>query len=74
MNGYTWNELDGGEAEISMGGHKYYAFAGPEETAGGWWWAPGRDEPGKEWDMYFKRTGPGLTEYFQLVNVQTAVL
>ena len=74
MNEYTWSELDGGEITISMGGHTYHPLAGPEESAGGWWWTPGYDETGKNWNMYFERTGLGLTEAFRLDNVQEAVL
>jgi hypothetical protein len=72
MNEYTWNELDGEDIEISMGGHKYRALSGPEEAMGGQWWAPGFDETGKACDMYFERAGLGCTESFRLANVEAA--
>jgi hypothetical protein len=69
MTEYTWNELNDEGIEISMGGHQYRVLNGPEELTGGWW-APGLDEAGKPWDLYFERSGIGLTESFQLTSVR----
>jgi hypothetical protein len=74
MSEYTWNELNDEDIEISMGGHKYRALSGPEEAMGDQWWAPGFDETGKAWDMYFERTGFGETESFRLERVEAACL
>ena len=70
---YTWSELDGENIGIEMGGHTYRPLAGPEE-ARGQWWAPGYDEAGTAWDMFFTRTGMGETEGFALKNVERADL
>jgi hypothetical protein len=70
---YTWDELNSENMGIEMGGHIYTALSGPEYVMGQWY-APGFDETGTAWDMYFTKNGWGETEGYTLSSVEKANL
>jgi hypothetical protein len=73
MSEYTWNELNDEGLPLAMNGHTLTALAGPE-LLGDTWWAPGTDEAGKPWDLYFEKRGFGETEGFALTAADAACL
>jgi hypothetical protein len=74
MSEYTWNELNAEDIRVEMDGHIYTPLSGPEQENDRWW-APGIDETGEPWDLYFEWAlfgKDGERDRYRLVSVSPA--